>query len=563
MSEEKDDKTKGSVPSAAPPQNKPVNDKPADAGKRPYATIDLKATEVPSTSGVPKVEQPANATKSAGATPDAGASASAAGAAAGVGTGGSTARPVPPPQAAKSATGSSGSAGPALPKSSTPPNALGAALSWLPSLAAGAAGAVIAMLGLGSMGLIGGDSNGQLGERLAVIESAAKSGQPATDVARQIAAAEARLGKIEQMTRGMADAQAALTSDAKALDARLATQTPAASAAADRLQKLEEQLGILSAAADNDPQRGRIPALAQITAKLGELDTQLTTRSASLKTEFSQELERRLTQSAETAETARARLAQRTQSLEQTLKSVSDDATALRTALDGLKGDVDTRLKAAAKPADVTAAIEPVQSKVAGLEKSLAGVVRSEQDRNATAGNILLSIELGNLKRALDRGGKYAAELVAVKKVGGDKLNLSVLEQAQNTGVPSIATLTTEFRTLAYTMLDAESEPADGSVMERLLAGAKSVVRVRKVAHGANDTGAEAVIGRMEASLKEGRLGDVLEEAKKLPEKPKAVAVPWLQKIEARYQIETAVSDLEQGLKNALAGSADVKKGAN
>ena len=152
-------------------------------------------------------------------------------------------------------------------------------------------------------------------------------------------------------------------------------------AAMERLQKLEQQLGELSAAAINDPQRGRIPALAQITTRLGDLDTQLTTRSASLKAELSQELEKRLATSAETAETSRARLAQRTQSLEQTVKSVSDDTTALRTSVDGLKTDLEARFKSAAKPADVAAAVEPVTTKMAGLEKNLANVVRSEQDR--------------------------------------------------------------------------------------------------------------------------------------------------------------------------------------
>jgi hypothetical protein len=112
-------------------------------------------------------------------------------------------------------------------------------------------------------------------------------------------------------------------------------------------------------------------------------------------------------------------------------------------------------------------------------------------------------------------------------------------------------------------MLDVEAEPSEGGVLDRMLAGAKSVVRVRKVVHSADDKSTEATIGRMEAHLKDGRLGDVLEEAKKLPEKPRVTAGAWLDKIKARFTIETALADLEQSLKNALAGSADVKKGAN
>jgi hypothetical protein len=87
--------------------------------------------------------------------------------------------------------------------------------------------------------------------------------------------------------------------------------------------------------------------------------------------------------------------------------------------------------------------------------------------------------------------------------------------------------------------------------------------RVRKVAHSADDTSTEAIIGRVEAHLKDGRLAELLDEAKKLPEKPAKTAASWLDKIKARYTIETALSDLEQSLKNALAGAAEVKKGAN
>ncbi len=563
MSQDRDDTPKGD---RAKPVGggKPMQDKPGDVGKRPYATLDLKAVELPGDkASVIKVASAAaasaaaaglsdavsNAEKTTDAKPQVSAQAKA-GAAAVAGT--------VPPKSGQGTAGVQASMG-AAGKASPAPAKSAAVGSWMSSLVAGAAGAILALLGLGSLGLIGGDlaSNG-LAERLAALEKAA-SEPSAGDFSKKLTSADARFAAVEAAAKQMAEAQAALTAEAKALDARLAGQA----SAGDRVQKLEQQLKDLAAAAETDPQRGRIPALAQLTSRIGDLDTQLTTRASSLKTEISQDLEQRLAKSAETAEAARARLAQRTQSLEQTLKSVADDTSALRGTVDGLKGDLDARLRATAKPADVTAAIEPVTTKIAGLEKNLANVVRSEQDRNATAGNILLSIELGNLKRAIDRGGRYAPELAAVKKVGGDKLNLAVLEGAQASGVPSLAALTTEFRALAYTMLDAEADPDQGSVVDRLLASAKSVVRVRKVQHSADDKGTEATVGRMEGLLKEGRLADVLDLSKTLADKPLAVAAPWLKKIEARNAIETALTDLDQSLKNALAGSAQVQKGAN
>lgn len=549
MSQDNDDKTKASGP------QKPAVDKAADA-KRPYATLDLKATEVKSE---PKSSGPASSSPSSSSTSEKVDGSKAAPAA----TDKTTAPASAGAAGSKSASGG-GDAASAIGGRSTPPSSpprTSATGAWLPSLVAGAAGAVLALLGLGSLGLIGGDGEtAKLTERLAALEKSAAS-QPG-DVSAKIAAADTRLAAIEKAARELAGAQAALAAEAKAIDARVTGQSPVAAAAADKIQKLEQQLSELAAAAATDPQRGRIPALAQITTRLGELDTQLTTRASSLKSELSQEMEKRFAASDATQEQARARLAQRTQSLEQSMKSVADDTSALRTTVDGLKSDLEQRFKTTAKPADVAAAIEPVSSKIATLEKSVAGVVRSEKDRNATAGNVLLSIELNNLKRAIDRGGRYSSELAAVKKVGGDKLNLSVLESAQTSGVPSLAALQTEFRSLAYTIIDADAEPEGGSVVDRLLASAKSVVRVRKVAHSADDKSTEAVVGRMETDLKEGRLGDLLEESKGLSEKARSAASSWLRKIEARNEIEKAIATLEQSLKNALAGSAS-DKGAN
>ena len=543
MSQDNEDKSKSSGTSG--PTQPPTPS--ADPTKRPYATIDLKATELP---GAKPVQPPASAAKPSAPAAGPGTAVPKIGAVSAIQPGQASASPKP----------SGPASGPAAAKSTAAIKPPAAASAWLPSLISGAAGAVLTLLGLGSMGLIGGDANTTaLSTKLASLEKSIANSQPAAAVTKQLADAEARLVAIET-------SHAALSADAKSLDSRLSSQSPATSAAAaavDKVQKLEQQLADLAAAASADPQRGRIPALAQITTKLGDLDTQISTRASSLKAELSQELEKRLATSAETAEQARARLAQRTQNIEQTLKSVGDDTTALRTSVEGMKSDLDSRFKATAKPADVTAAIEPVTAKVDGLAKDLAGVVRSEQDRNATAGNILLSIELGNLKRALDRGGSYAVELAAVKKASGGKLNLAVLEGAQASGIASLTALTKEFSGLAYTMLDAETEPADGTVLERMLAGAKSVVRVRKVVHSDDDKGTEATIGRMETFLKDGRLGDVLDESKKLAGKPLAVAAPWLKKIEARNTIETSLAGLEQNLKNALAGTADLKKGGN
>jgi hypothetical protein len=164
----------------------------------------------------------------------------------------------------------------------------------------------------------------------------------------------------------------------------------------------------------------------------------------------------------------------------------------------------------------------------------------------------MLALELANLKRAIDRGEPFAAELERAKRVGGFVIDFTPLERYMLDGVPSLQELVQAFRKVANAMLDAEAEPADASLLDRLLAGARSIVRVRKAGHAADDTSLEAIIGRMEAALKEGRLPEVLAQAKKLPPKAALAGEDWIRKVEARAAVDKAMADVEVTLKASL-----------
>jgi hypothetical protein len=540
---------------------------PTSGPKKPAPIIDLKATVVevakPATDSV-KVE-PAK-TVAAAAT-DAAKAASATLSATSFPGPGAGAKPSdskqPDPKAAAKPADTKPSAAPPV-KPVMPAKSSG---GFFTHMAAGLAGAILAIGGSQVLDLgLGGNANvsAELTKRLAALEQAAAKPASGGD-AQKLAAAEARLAKLEDEAKALAGGQAKIAAEAKSVEERLLSQVSGGGDAATRVAKLEEQLTAMASAAAADPRGGtRLQQLAELTGKVREVETQLGTRTAQLRTEIIQQLDQRLAKSNEQTESARSLLAQRTQSVEQSVKSITEETTALRSGMDALKTNVDARLKEAAKPADVQAAIAPVATKLTQLETSMQGVVKSEQDRNATAGNILLSLELGNLKRALDRGGKYAAELAAVNKLAGGKLDLAVLEKQQNDGVPGLEALGKELAGIAHGMLDAEAEPADASIGDRMLSGIKSVVRVRKVDIAPGDKSTEAQIARMEAGLKEGRVADVIEIAKILS--PKALtpsATKWLARIEQRAQIDKALSDLDASLKTSLAGGAQPKKGTN
>jgi hypothetical protein len=115
-----------------------------------------------------------------------------------------------------------------------------------------------------------------------------------------------------------------------------------------------------------------------------------------------------------------------------------------------------------------------------------------------------------------------------------------------------LAELRQDFKAVAFKVIDADQQPVDGSIVERLLAGAKSVVRVRKVNHESDDKTAEAVVARMETALNEDRLDDVINEAKTLPPAAQDAARDFLAKVEARNAVDRALASVETQLKASL-----------
>ena len=560
----------------------PLKPTPDTAGpKKPSAIIDLKATEVKpleakpgpaaASTSDPKKPEPATA-KPAETKPAVTASATA--------TSGSKPADTKPAAASAATASSSAKATPAT--AATVPARSGSGIAAVAThLFAGVAGGFLALLGADSIApQLGLSSPGagltELQRRLSAVEDTAKAkpAAPSPELAQKLAAAEARLAKIEDTARtlpSLADAQSKLAAETKALGEKLAKPAPGADA--EKLSRLEDTLTALAAAANSDPQKGRIPQLAQITGKLADLESALAGQMANVRKSVTQDVESRIGQATEAAEQARAgvqridrdlgaikteatRNSSRLETLDQTVRVTKDESAGLKTAVDALKAEVASQLKSVARPQDVSSALAPLNSKLAAVEQNLAGVVKGEDDRKVNAERIVLSLELANLKRALDRGGSFATELAAVQKVGGGKLDLKALEAAKDSGVPTTTTLASEFRTVAYAIIAADADPGDGSVVDKLITSAKSIVRVRKSNADAADTSAEAIAARMDTALKANRLADVVTESKKLSPKARTAGAAWLGKVDARAGIESALANVEGQLKAALGGKS-------
>ena len=176
----------------------------------------------------------------------------------------------------------------------------------------------------------------------------------------------------------------------------------------------------------------------------------------------------------------------------------------------------------------------------------------SEADRSANASRIVLTLELANLKRAIDRGERYADELARAKKVGrhAQLHGAGALHAGGRAGAGRAGKIVPQGGQ-RHARCGGRAAPMPRSSTGCCRARARSCACARP-GHAADDTSAEAVIGRMEAALKDGRLAEVLANAKTLPPKAALAGEDWVKKVEARQAVEQALADVEAALKASL-----------
>lgn len=381
--------------------------------------------------------------------------------------------------------------------------------AFMSHAAAGVVGAAVMLAVAGLLGLLWvrqAAVPADLARRLAALEQAqARQAAVPAALADRLAAADQRLSALEAQAKAIAalkSEQAALAADTRDLQSRVANPETA-----ERLAKLEAALAAVSAEANS----AGAPTAAGLAATLAEVE--------------------RLSGEAGAAKAAAARL-------ERDLAALKAEAAGLRNGLEALKSAVEDRTAA----------------KLAGFERALQAVRKTEAERAANAQRVLAALEITNLKRALDRGDSYARELDAARKVAGGAIDLTPLDRSSATGVPRLGALTQQFRGVANAAMDAEAEQADASVLDRLLAGARSVVRVRKARYDADDTSVEATLSRMENALEDGNIGEVLAQGQRLPPKAAGAIGGWLRQLEARYAADRAIAQIEAALKASLTG---------
>lgn len=427
-------------PPAGPP-------KPPPRGRRP-PTIDLTATEIGSA--------PVSAAGPAGE----GAAARSAPP--------PEPQPVEPPPESQSAPRDDifASPPPRQERDASPPRR--EPLGWLPPdlpwplIAAGATGAALMLLLIVIAGLLPG-----------------RDGAGALD---------ARLARVEQQLRALAERPAPPAVDTKSIDELTA-----------RLAKLESALATARAPVTDPALLNRLAALEGEVRALAERAGVLARRSDEI-----------AVGAREARDRADAALAES--------KKAAQTAQAVPPAIDRKE-------------------IEALAARVAGIERAEKNLEADFAKRAAAltadrAGR--LAAAAAALKGAVERGDPFPAEFAAAKALAPDPNILPPLEPFVASGVPSAPALARELSALVPALLKAAgAAPRDGGFLEKLQSNAEKLVRIRPVEEVPGNDPA-AVISRIEAKAAQSDISGALAELAKLPPAVRAPAAAWIAKAEAR-----------------------------
>jgi hypothetical protein len=260
----------------------------------------------------------------------------------------------------------------------------------------------------------------------------------------------------------------------------------------------------------------------------------------------------------------------RTQESENAPKALDEKLSAVAGRIEQLDSAVrDTRSKVEANAAAVSqlqnaarssaadhTQIETLTRRMGALEQGARAAAEEVAKRAAAGANdraVRIAVAAEALRDAVARGEPFAAELAAVKSLGGGGAALSPLEPYASSGLPSNAALGRELAQLVPQMRDlaGAAQTREGSFLERLQANAERLVRIRPLEEKPGDD-AHAILSRIEIKAGNGDVSGALAEVAKLPPAVRAPAQAWIGKAEARAHAADATRKLAADAFDAL-----------
>ena len=162
-------------------------------------------------------------------------------------------------------------------------------------------------------------------------------------------------------------------------------------------------------------------------------------------------------------------------------------------------------------------------------------------DQQEANPEVARAIAAAALKSAIDRGLPFITELETYVSVDPGNPDVDALRDLAASGVPSRSAIAAKTGSAVDAMIAAMSlVDEDADILERLLASAQSLIRVRPI--GMVEGGAPAaILARMEVAINNDDYAAALEEYRSLPDLAKPAGKAFADKVEARARADELV----------------------
>jgi hypothetical protein len=334
-----------------------------------------------------------------------------------------------------------------------------------------------------------------------------------------------RLSKLESAPPPAGDTAAigALDARIKTLEERKVETPPDVSDLTSRVTRLE---GSMNALAETAKEGGSVPDAAALDAKIGDLEQRLQGK------------------------------------IDSALAAQQDEGTAdlkdLQKEVEALKAKLGALAEAhlAGDTSDLAPQLTTLDQRIAKLEAALPELSTAIDRSSASAKSGAAAIAFANLRNAVAAGRPYAAELAALKSLIPDPGDLGALPGHAETGIPTVAALADTLTKLAETSATPPPAPVETSILDSMMASAKSAISIRRI--GADVTRGEpaAVLARADAALEQGDLVTAIKEVESLPAPSRDPFAGWLDDARARASANDSLSKLESTVLASLGGGA-------
>lgn len=335
---------------------------------------------------------------------------------------------------------------------------------------------------------------------------------------------EDRIAKLEAAPSAPGKSAELVKLDARLddLEGRESQAPPEVSALASRVSQLEANLKSMAEAAKDG---GSVADAAVISQQIGEAEKRLD------------------------AKIAKALVG---------AKSV--DAAGLKALQKKITG-IDAKLKALAKAelnsgdAHLAPEVAVIDERLAKLEAALPALFDafdqdSEDTKSATA-----AIAFANLRAAVSEGRPYVSELATLAALSPGTGDIGGLLDYEDKGIPTLIQLTRSFQVAKDAALATPATETDDSMLGRLMSSAESLVKVRRIDAEAEGDGADAVLARATAKLKQGDLAATVKEVETLDGAQETAFASWLDQARARLGANATLQRLQNTLLVSLGGS--------